>query len=133
VCDHSVRWDKPTAILYGAQDTLCEADYVRVFVARINADLTVFADGEHWFHTEEQLVFYRDWLQEKIEKSAPHRRRKNVHRGMMAMMKKMTIGKKPYEELKGDEKLLADTYGGKVDFTDCSTIAPLVKYVQELI
>ena len=55
-----------------------------------------------------------------------------VHRGMMAMMKKMTIGKKPYEELKGDEKLLADTYGGKADFTDRSAIAPLVKYVQEL-
>jgi hypothetical protein len=50
----------------------------------------------------------------------------------MAMMKKMTIGKKSYEELKGDEKLLADTYGGMVDFTDRSTIVSLVKYVQEI-
>jgi hypothetical protein len=45
----------------------------------------------------------------------------------------MTIGKKPYEELKSDEKLLADTYGGKVDFTDRSTIAPLVEFVRSQI
>jgi menaquinone-dependent protoporphyrinogen IX oxidase len=55
-----------------------------------------------------------------------------VHRGMMAMMKKMTIGKKPYEELKSDEKLLADTYGGKVDFTDRSTIMPLIEYIRTI-
>jgi menaquinone-dependent protoporphyrinogen IX oxidase len=55
-----------------------------------------------------------------------------AHRVMMAMMKKMTIGKKAYEELSDEEKLFVDTYGGKVDFVDRATIAPLVSYVRGL-
>lgn len=66
VCSHPVRWDKHTAILYGAQDGLCEADYVKSFAKRTQADLTVMANGEHHFHTEQQLAFYRDWLKKKL-------------------------------------------------------------------
>jgi len=68
VCAHPVSWDKPTAILYGAQDTLCEAGYMRDFAERTNANLTILEDGEHWFHTEKHLAFYRDWLEGKIIK-----------------------------------------------------------------
>jgi menaquinone-dependent protoporphyrinogen IX oxidase len=52
-----------------------------------------------------------------------------VHKGMMAMMKKMTIGKKTGAELSSEEQVFSDTYGGKVDFTDKASIAPLVNCV----
>jgi hypothetical protein len=52
-----------------------------------------------------------------------------VHRGMMAMVKKMSIGKRPYEELSDEERAFTDTYGGKVDFTGRLSIGPLVEYV----
>lgn len=53
-----------------------------------------------------------------------------MHRGMMAMMKKMTIGKKAYDELTDEGKAFIDTYGKKVDFTNRQTILPLVQYVK---
>ncbi|MDR2697614.1 MAG: flavodoxin domain-containing protein [Holophagales bacterium] len=55
-----------------------------------------------------------------------------VHKGMMAMMKKMSIDKKSYEELNSEERAFVDTYGGKVDFTDKGAIAPLIEYVRSL-
>ncbi|GHV31675.1 flavodoxin [Clostridia bacterium] len=55
-----------------------------------------------------------------------------VHRGMMAMMKKMTVDKKKPEERTTDDQLLARTYGGKIDFTDRETIMPIVEYVRGL-
>lgn len=57
-----VRWDKPTALLYGAKDNLCERDYVVAFADRTGSDMTVLEGGEHFFHTEEQLAFLRRWL-----------------------------------------------------------------------
>lgn len=54
-----------------------------------------------------------------------------AHRGMMAMMKKMTIDKKSEAELTAEDIAFRDTYGGSVHFTDRATIAPLVEYVQQ--
>ena len=31
------------------------------FVRRFGCGLTVMEDGEHWFHTPEQLDFLREW------------------------------------------------------------------------
>jgi menaquinone-dependent protoporphyrinogen IX oxidase len=56
-----------------------------------------------------------------------------VHRTMMAMMKRMTIGKKKPDELSDEERIFIDTYGKKVDFTDHSTIVPLVEFVRSQI
>lgn len=55
-----------------------------------------------------------------------------IHRIMMAMMKKMTMGKKTYEELSGEDKYFIDTYGKEVDFTNKDSITPLVDYVKSL-
>lgn len=54
-----------------------------------------------------------------------------VHRGMMALMKKMTIGKKTDDELSGDERIFVDTYGNKVDFTNRQAIQPIIDYVRK--
>lgn len=53
-----------------------------------------------------------------------------VHRGMMAMMKKMTVDKKPKNEFTEDDKLFLETYGGSAQFIDRSTITPLVEYAK---
>lgn len=56
-----------------------------------------------------------------------------VDRGMMAMMKNITFGKKSDKDLTEDEKVFLDTYGGSVHFADRNTIDPLVGYVQEML
>lgn len=56
------KWDVFTKILYGENDNLIERDTIERFTHRFQCDLTVMDQGEHWFHTEEQLVFMRKWL-----------------------------------------------------------------------
>ena len=48
VRDHPIRWCVPTEILYGRFDSL-----------------TVMENGEHWFHTEEQMRFLDEWIRQK--------------------------------------------------------------------
>ena len=55
-----------------------------------------------------------------------------VHRGMMAMMKKMTVDKKANEEFSDEDNAFVDTYGKKADFTDKAAIKPIVDYVKTL-
>ncbi|WP_342435465.1 alpha/beta hydrolase [Paenibacillus sp. FSL L8-0436] len=59
-------WKSPTAILYGSDDNLCEFDVVSAFSDRFHCELGVMEHGEHYFHTKEQLQFFRQWLQEHI-------------------------------------------------------------------
>ena len=66
VTEHPVVWDKPTALLYGKKDELCEAEYVEGFSKRTSAKMTVFDESGHFFHTEEQMAFFRQWLQNSI-------------------------------------------------------------------
>ena len=59
---HSVqRWDTPTAILYAGQDHLTGRATVEEFVRRFGCGFSVMEDGEHWFHTPEQLSCLRSW------------------------------------------------------------------------
>jgi len=57
-----------------------------------------------------------------------------VHKGMMAMLRKMVKkkSKKSESELSDEDMLFLETYGKKVDFMDKTTIMPLVDYVQTL-
>lgn len=66
VLEHPVKWDKPTSLLCGGEDDLCEFDIVSEFAARSHADVTVLESAGHYFHTEEELVFFRQWLRDKI-------------------------------------------------------------------
>lgn len=56
------KWAVPTGILWASKDNLTERVVIDRFVERFNAELTVLEDGEHWFHTEEQLEFLHAWL-----------------------------------------------------------------------
>lgn len=61
-----VAWNNRTSILYGSEDNLCEFDVVSTFAKRFDCDLQVMERGEHYFHTEEQLQFLRQWLKKHI-------------------------------------------------------------------
>ena len=56
-------WNKPTAILYGSEDDLCEVDTVLNFTQQFNCELTIMEQGEHYFQTEKQLEFFRNWIE----------------------------------------------------------------------
>lgn len=50
---NSIIWDIPTSILYGEKDDITPLKTINNFANKINANLTIMSDGEHWFHTEE--------------------------------------------------------------------------------
>ena len=62
VRQHPIIWNVSTRILYGEHDNLTSIETVSAFAKRHHADLTVMPDGEHWFHTEEQMQFLDRWL-----------------------------------------------------------------------
>jgi len=62
VRNHPIRWNIPTSILYGSADNLQSTETIKTFAASISADLTVMDNGEHWFHTDEQMIFLDNWI-----------------------------------------------------------------------
>jgi pimeloyl-ACP methyl ester carboxylesterase len=67
VRDHPITtWGHETHILRGEGDTMCEYDEVRAFAERFGCELTQQAGGEHWFHTEVELEFLRQWLRARL-------------------------------------------------------------------
>ena len=68
VREHPVtHWAVPTRILYAGRDELVERETIEDFVRRFGAELTVMEEGEHWFHTEEQLKVLRQWIGKGLE------------------------------------------------------------------
>jgi len=61
-----VRWKSPTAILYGSEDNVSEFDVVSAFANKFHCALEIMDRGEHYFHTPEQLSFYRQWLKKHL-------------------------------------------------------------------
>lgn len=60
------KWQTPTSVLYGEKDETSDRDRVEDFCKRFGANLTVMSSGEHWFHTNEQMAFYKQWLGNQI-------------------------------------------------------------------
>lgn len=61
-----IKWDIPTEILYAQNDNLTSRMTVDTFVESHNANLTVMENGEHWFHTDEQIAFLDKWMKKAI-------------------------------------------------------------------
>lgn len=61
-----LQWSAETAILYAGQDNLTTRNTVDAFVRRFDCGLAVMENGEHWFHTPEQLVVLRSWEESLI-------------------------------------------------------------------
>ena len=62
VREHPVKWTAPTEILYGRKDNLTSYETITSFAQKNNAVLTVMENGEHWFHTDEQMQFLDNWI-----------------------------------------------------------------------
>ena len=62
VREHPVSWTVPTRILYGSRDNLTSYETIAAFAKTHDAELTVMEEGEHWFHTDEQMQFLDNWI-----------------------------------------------------------------------
>ena len=67
VREHPAGWNVPTDILYGSADTLISVDTITFFTQAHHASLTVMENGEHWFHTEEQMRFLDNWIKNRFD------------------------------------------------------------------
>ena len=56
------NWNKKTYILYGSKDNMQNEEIIKSFSDKFNCELTILEGGEHYFHTEEQLKYYKEWL-----------------------------------------------------------------------
>lgn len=63
---HPIAWTVPTRILYGGRDNLTSLETVTAFAEATDAALTVMPEGEHWFHTDEQMAFLDAWFAKNI-------------------------------------------------------------------
>ena len=62
VREHPIKWNTPTAVLYGDKDNLTSYKTIADFAEKHTVKLTVMENGEHWFHTDEQMRFLDDWI-----------------------------------------------------------------------
>ncbi len=67
VRNHPIHWNVPTAVLYAGNDHLTTRATVDEFVMHHSASLTVMENGEHWFHTKEQLAFLDEWMRKELK------------------------------------------------------------------
>lgn len=69
VIEHPIdKWGNPTSILYGSKDDLCEPSFVLKFVEKFHCDIVTMDEGEHYFHTKEQLELFKKWLKDKVNR-----------------------------------------------------------------
>ena len=54
-----------------------------------------------------------------------------THKAMMAMLRRVML-KKGYDNLRSEDQMMLDTYGGTVDFTNRESLVPLLSYVRSL-
>ncbi|MEG0806695.1 MAG: alpha/beta hydrolase [Lachnospiraceae bacterium] len=62
-----IAWDIPTEILYGEKDNLTSHNTVNAFAKSHHANVAIMKNGEHWFHTDEQIAFLDKWMKEAIK------------------------------------------------------------------
>ena len=55
------QWDIPTYILRPEIDKVVSETISRDFISQHRCQVTIAPDGEHWFHTSEQLIFLKAW------------------------------------------------------------------------
>ena len=56
----------PSAILWAGKDELTDRKTVWGFARRFDCRLTVFEEGVHWFHTQEQLEVLNAWIKKEL-------------------------------------------------------------------
>ena len=60
-------WESKTFILYGENDILTGRSVLDSFQKKYNCSVSILEDGEHYFHTQEQIIFLTNWVEEVIQ------------------------------------------------------------------
>lgn len=60
------NWCIPTSVLYGSKDEICSFNSISSFSKQFNCSLDILDKGEHFFHTNDQLTYYRNWLKKEL-------------------------------------------------------------------
>ena len=60
------QWQCQTDILYAGNDNMTALKTVDEFAEQFHASLTIMKNGEHWFHTPEQLMVLNQWITERV-------------------------------------------------------------------
>lgn len=68
VREHPIDWNIPTRMLYAGKDRMTPRPVMEAFCKQSGAQLTVMEEGEHWFHTPEQLDVLHTWESENIHR-----------------------------------------------------------------
>lgn len=55
--------------MYGEKDNLTSMETISEFAKSVGARITVMKNGEHWFHTAEQMEFLDVWIRNCMDKS----------------------------------------------------------------
>ncbi|MDO1509860.1 MULTISPECIES: hypothetical protein [unclassified Neisseria] len=66
VRNHPITWNISTNILYAGNDKITSLETMKNFANKIGANMMVMNNGEHWFHTEEQMTFLDNWFKKFI-------------------------------------------------------------------
>ena len=66
VRNNPIEWNVPTDILYAENDNITSLETMANFVNKTNSRLTIMKNGEHYFHTEEQMNFLDKWFSKFI-------------------------------------------------------------------
>ena len=61
-------WNTPTYILRPETDLVVSEEVGHDFISQHQCQVTIMPDGEHWFHTPEQLAFLKAGEEKTIEK-----------------------------------------------------------------
>jgi hypothetical protein len=61
-----IHWNAPTYILRPEVDLLVSEEVGRLFIREYRCHVTIMPDGEHWFHTPEQLAFMKEWEESTV-------------------------------------------------------------------
>ena len=67
VCNNPItHWNAPTYILRPEIDRLVSEEVGRDFIRRHQCQVNIMPDGEHWFHTLEQLALMKEWEESTV-------------------------------------------------------------------
>ena len=61
------KWETPSRILYAENDDITPLYIAKNFAQQFGCTLSVMKNGEHWFHTPQQLDYLRRWIKSAVE------------------------------------------------------------------
>ena len=66
--DYNGNWNVPTDILYGSRDELVYIENIADYLAAHPLSrLTIKRGAEHWFHTDEEKAFIKEWILRSLD------------------------------------------------------------------